>query len=111
MIISLIVLALLAVLDLVAALGVRGDFLSAHTGNGWILPAVVYAAAALSLAACAWFRWHGTTTSTRVFLVVGLVLTMTAPLLYSHAIGEFHLSHHAVRAAVVLVAGVLVWVL
>lgn len=110
MILSLVILVVLSLLDLVAAVGVRGEFRSViGTGVAWAAPAVLYAAAAASLAATAWARVHGTAPVMRTLLVVGLTLSVVAPLVYGAVTQQFHASHHVVRLVVVLAAGVIVW--
>ncbi|GAB3810593.1 hypothetical protein GCM10028820_00380 [Tessaracoccus terricola] len=70
--------------------------------------AAVACGAAVAVAAHSQFSSGGARAGWRVALaVVAAVLVCAGPLLWGRAIGEFHLSHHLVRAGLMVLALVL----
>ncbi|GGF44965.1 hypothetical protein GCM10010922_20830 [Microbacterium sorbitolivorans] len=99
----LIPMALVALLQLVAAIGIPGEArahdleLPAYLAS-WTLYAVGFLGAVASVVLA-----RGPLTLVVPLVAVTAAAVVAGPLVWGHAIGEFHLAHHLVRAALLVV--------
>lgn len=99
----LVPMALVALLQLVATIGMPGEA-RAHNLEipayllSWILYAVGFIGAVASIALA-----RGPLALVVPLVVVTAAAVVAGPLVWGHAIGEFHLAHHLVRAVLLVV--------
>lgn len=109
-ILAIVLCGIAALLNLVAAIGVRGQATAdGHAAVSVVLPQLIYVAAAVALAGAAVLRGVDLVPWARAIFVAGALFAIAAPLLYGQLIGEFTISHHAIRLVLVAAVGVVLW--
>jgi len=103
----LIPMALVALAQLIALIGMPGEASTRALELAQYLPAWILYAVGLIGAVASIVLVRGSLTVSITFVTVTAAAVMGGPLLWGHAIGEFHLSHHLVRAALLAVVIVL----